>query len=144
VERTRHQLDVAGALLVLLAAGALIFGLLQGGVAWAWRSPPSLALFAVAAAATVAAAVVEIRAAGPIVPPWFWRRPALAGSGLAAITAGIHDVYLALALAAVGTLVAVLVLVPRRFALPGAKASAGPAGQAGPAAPMPSTGDKSG
>ena len=47
--------------------------------------------------------------------------------------------------AAVGTLVAVLVLVPRRFATaPGAAASTGPAGQAGPAAPVPSTGDKSG
>jgi hypothetical protein len=47
--------------------------------------------------------------------------------------------------AAVGTLVAVLVLVPRRFAIaPGAAASTGPAEQTGPAAPVPSTGDKSG
>jgi len=89
VVRTRHRIDVAGALLVLLAAGALIFGLLQGGVAWAWRSPPSIAVFAVAAAATVAAVVVERRAAEPIVPPWFWRRRALAGSGLAAIGLGL-------------------------------------------------------
>jgi ABC-type transport system involved in cytochrome bd biosynthesis fused ATPase/permease subunit len=65
----------------------------------------------------------------------------------AAITAGIHDVYLGLALAAVATLVAVLVLIPRRFAMPGAEASAGPAGQAGPAAqaaPAPSSGEKPG
>ena len=89
VVRTRHRIDVAGALLVLVAAGALIFGLLQGGVAWAWRSPPSIAVFAVAAAATVAAVVVESRAAEPIVPPWFWRRRALAGSGLAAIGLGL-------------------------------------------------------
>jgi ABC-type transport system involved in cytochrome bd biosynthesis fused ATPase/permease subunit len=54
---------------------------------------------------------------------------AAAGYLRAAITAGIHDVYLALALAAVGTLVAVLVLVPRRFVTtPGAAASADPAG----------------
>src|SRR5215467_9833100 len=71
------------------AAGALIFGLLQGGVAWAWRSPPSIAVFAVAAAATVAAVVVESRAAEPIVPPWFWRRRALSGSGLAAVGLGL-------------------------------------------------------
>src|SRR5215813_10436239 len=89
VVRTRHRIDVAGAVLVLLAAGAFIFGLLQGGVAWAWRSPPSIAVFAVAAAATVAAVVVESRAAEPIVPPWFWRRRALAGSGLAAIGLGL-------------------------------------------------------
>ena len=57
--------------------------------------------------------------------------PAAAGSLRAAITAGIHDVYLGLALAAVGTLVVVLVLVPPRFAtMPGATASAGPADRA--------------
>jgi MFS family permease len=89
VVRTRHRVDVAGAVLVLLAAGALIFGLLQGGVAWAWWSPPSIAVFAVAAAATVAAVTVESRAAEPIVPPWFWRRRALAGSGLAEIGLGL-------------------------------------------------------
>jgi hypothetical protein len=65
-----------------------------------------------------------------------------------AITAGIHDVYLGLALAAVATLVAVLVLVPRRFAtMPGATASAGPADRAEPAAqaaPAPSSGGKPG
>jgi EmrB/QacA subfamily drug resistance transporter len=89
VARTRHRIDVAGAVLVLLAAGALIFGLLQGGVAWAWASAPSIAVFAVAAAATVAAAVVESRAAEPIVPPWFWRRRVLSGSGLAAVGLGL-------------------------------------------------------
>ncbi len=89
VARTRHRIDVAGALLVLLAAGALVFGLLQGGVAWPWWSPPSIAVFAVAAAATVAAAMVESRAAEPIVPPWFWRRRVLAGSGLAAVGLGL-------------------------------------------------------
>jgi hypothetical protein len=51
---------------------------------------------------------------------------------------------LALALAAVGTLAGVLVIVPRRFATaPGAAASAGPADRAGPpaqAAPAPSIG----
>ncbi len=89
VARARHRIDVAGALLVLLAAGALIFGLLQGGVAWAWLSPPSAAVFAVAAAAAGAAVLVERRAAEPIVPPWFWSRRVLAGSGLAAVGLGL-------------------------------------------------------
>ena len=51
VRRTRHRIDAAGALTVLVAAGALMFGLLQGGVAWRWWSAPSIAVFAVAAAA---------------------------------------------------------------------------------------------
>jgi multidrug resistance protein len=89
VARTRHRIDLAGAVLVLLAAGALIFGLLQGGNAWPWWSPPSVAVFLAAAAATAAAVMVERRATEPIVPPWFWRRRVLAGSGLAALGLGV-------------------------------------------------------
>ena len=89
VTRTRRRIDLAGVLTVLLAAGALIFGLLQGGVAWPWWSPPSVAVFAVAVAAAAAAVLAERRAAEPIVPPWFWRRRVLAGSGVTAIGLGL-------------------------------------------------------
>jgi hypothetical protein len=64
-------------------------------------------------------------------------RPAELGQAAAgylrdAIAAATRDVYLGLALAAVATLVAVLVIVPRRFATgAGATASSGPAGPAG-------------
>ena len=89
VTRSRHRIDVLGALLMLVAAGALVFGLLQGGVAWGWRSGPSLLVFGVAIAATAAAVVTERRAAEPIMPPWFWRRRVLAGSGLGALGLGL-------------------------------------------------------
>jgi EmrB/QacA subfamily drug resistance transporter len=89
VERRSHQIDVAGAVSVLLAAGALIFGLLQGGVAWPWLSVQSVSVFAFAALAAVTAVLVERRAAEPIVPPWFWGRRVLAGSGLAAVGLGM-------------------------------------------------------
>ena len=89
VTRRRHRIDVAGTVLILLAAGALIFGLVQGGVAWGWLSAPSLAVFAVAAAATAGAVLAELRAAEPIVPPWFWTRRVLAGSGLASLGLGL-------------------------------------------------------
>jgi multidrug resistance protein len=80
VQRTRHRIDVAGAATMFVAAGALIFGLLQGGVAWAWWSVPSGLVFAVALAATALAVLAEHRAAEPILPPWFWRSRVLAGS----------------------------------------------------------------
>jgi Na+/melibiose symporter-like transporter len=89
VSRSRHRIDVPGALLMLVAAGALVFGLLQGGVAWGWLSGPSLAVFGVAVAATAAAIVVERHAAEPIMPPWFWGRRVLAGSGLGALGLGL-------------------------------------------------------
>jgi EmrB/QacA subfamily drug resistance transporter len=89
VARTRHRIDAAGALAVLVAAGALVFGLLQGGVAWGWLSPPSIAVFAVAAVATAAAVLAERRAAEPILPPWLWRQRMLAGSALTALGLGL-------------------------------------------------------
>jgi EmrB/QacA subfamily drug resistance transporter len=89
VSRSRHRIDVPGALLMLVAAGALVFGLLQGGVAWGWLSGPSVAVFGVAVAATAAAIVVERHAAEPIMPPWFWGRRVLAGSGLGALGLGL-------------------------------------------------------
>jgi MFS family permease len=89
VARSRHRVDVLGAVLMLVAAGALVFGLVQGGVAWGWRSGPSLSVFAVAVAAAAAAVVVERRAAEPIMPAWFWSRRVLAGSGLGALGLGL-------------------------------------------------------
>jgi multidrug resistance protein len=89
VTRSRHRIDAAGAVSMLVAAGALVFGLLQGGVAWGWWSGPSLAVFGVAVAATAAAVVIERRAAEPIMPPWFWGRRVLAGSGLGALGLGL-------------------------------------------------------
>ena len=89
VTRTRHQIDVAGAVTILLAAAMLIFGLLQGGVAWPWWSAPSVTVFAVAGLAAVAAVLAERRAAEPIMPGWLWRRRALAGSALASMGCGV-------------------------------------------------------
>ena len=85
----RHRVDVLGALLILVAAGSLVFGLLQGGVAWAWVSPPGVAVFAVSAAAAALAVVVERRAPEPIMPPWVWSRRVLAGSAVGALGLGV-------------------------------------------------------
>jgi EmrB/QacA subfamily drug resistance transporter len=89
VTAARHRVDVLGGLLILVAAGSLVFGLLQGGVAWGWLSPPGVAVFAVTALAASLAVVVERRAPEPIMPPWFWGRRVLAGSGLGAAGLGV-------------------------------------------------------
>jgi EmrB/QacA subfamily drug resistance transporter len=87
--RRHHRIDYAGAALLLLAAGALIFGLLQGGRAWPWLSAPSAALFTLALALSFALVVVERRAAEPIQPRWLWRHPVLIGSNLSMIGMGL-------------------------------------------------------
>jgi ABC-type transport system involved in cytochrome bd biosynthesis fused ATPase/permease subunit len=118
------------------SVGAAIFGAIFNAALAArlHAAPPALAGRLPQRVDQVGAALTRVAGLGR----------AAAGYLRAAVTAGIHDVYLALALAAVATLAAVLVLVPRRFAMPGAEASAGPAGRAGPAAqaaPAPSSGE---
>ncbi|MBA3308670.1 MAG: MFS transporter, partial [Nocardioidaceae bacterium] len=89
VERRRHRIDYAGAVLLLASAGLLIFGLLQGGTAWPWVSAPSLLVFAAAVGSGVAAVGVERRAAEPVMPLVLWTRRLTAGSYAATAVAGL-------------------------------------------------------
>ncbi|MQA11337.1 MAG: MFS transporter [Pseudonocardiaceae bacterium] len=89
VPRTEHRVDYLGATVVLLASGAVFFGLLQGGTAWGWTSPASLSVFGAAALFAVLAVFVERRAAEPIMPSWMWKRRVLAGSCLATVGLGL-------------------------------------------------------
>lgn len=88
-ERGQPSIDYPGALLVLLSVGTLIFGLLQGGIAWPWASWPSLLVFALAALLVAATIRVERRAAQPVIPGWLWRRRVLACSNLAVAGMGL-------------------------------------------------------
>ena len=60
---------------MLLTAGAslLILGLLEGGVCWPWFSLPSVAILGRRRLLLVAFALVERRAAEPILPGWVFR-----------------------------------------------------------------------
>ena len=88
-ERHRHRIDYPGAGLMLLAGGALIFGLLQGGQAWPWRSAPSLATFGTALVLLAATFRIERRAPEPIMPTWLWRNRVLAGANLSMVGMGL-------------------------------------------------------
>jgi multidrug resistance protein len=79
----RARVDWAGALAVFACGGALLTALVQGGVAWAWLSAPSLALFGAGLALAGAVVWVERRAADPIIPGWVWRRRTIAAVNLA-------------------------------------------------------------
>lgn len=88
-ERRQPRIDYAGAGLVLVAVGALVFGLLQGGQNWPWWSPASAAVFGVAAVAGLLAVRVEGRAAEPVMPGWLWRDRLLGGCNLSMIGMGL-------------------------------------------------------
>lgn len=92
-ERRSHTIDYAGAVLILVAIGLLIFGLLQGGQAWAWTSASSVLVFTLAALLLGVLVVVEQRAPEPMIPGWLWRWRLTCGASLA--TAGIGLVMMA-------------------------------------------------
>ena len=84
----RHAMDVAGAVLLTSGCSLLILGLLEGGVAWAWDSPVSIAVFVVGAVLLVAFLIVETRAAEPVLPLWVFRPRVLVGATLTAAGVG--------------------------------------------------------
>ena len=88
VKRRKHTIDYAGAALLTVGSSLLILGLLEGGVAWSWVSPVSVAIFLVGAALVAAFFLVERRAAEPMLPLWVFTRRVLAGSSLVALGVG--------------------------------------------------------
>ncbi|MER7349381.1 MFS transporter [Streptomyces aurantiacus] len=84
-----RRVDWPGALAVFAAGGVLLTALVQGGVAWAWLSAPSLALFAGGLLCVAAVVVIERRAADPIIPGWVWRRRPIAAVNLALGSLGL-------------------------------------------------------
>ncbi len=69
----RPAIDVAGSALLASGLTALVLVTPLGGTTLAWSSPALAALAAGGAAALVAFALVERRAAEPILPPRLWR-----------------------------------------------------------------------
>ncbi|MEZ0064682.1 EmrB/QacA subfamily drug resistance transporter [Streptacidiphilus sp. MAP12-20] len=82
-QQPRTRIDWLGAAGLFLTTSLLLFALVQGGVAWAWLSAPSLSVFAACAALGLGTFWVERRAAEPIMPGWVWRRRVIAGVNLA-------------------------------------------------------------
>ncbi len=88
IERTRHRVDYAGAALLTAGCSLIILGLLEGGVAWAWASLPSVAIFVVGVVLLVVFVLVERRAAEPVLPLWVFTRRTLIGGNLVAVVVG--------------------------------------------------------
>lgn len=92
--RGRPAIDYPGAALLTCGLTLVILGVLEGGQAWAWDSPVSVAILAVGAAALVAFAMVERTATDPVLPLWVFRRRLLITSG--ATSAGVGAILLGL------------------------------------------------
>jgi EmrB/QacA subfamily drug resistance transporter len=74
VERQKHRLDFAGAIVLTVALSLLILAVLEGGQAWAWLSWQSIGAFSIAAMLLAAFVLIERRAAEPVLPLWLFSR----------------------------------------------------------------------
>ncbi len=88
VEHRPHQLDYLGATLLASGCTLLILGLLEGGEAWAWTSPISVAVLGAGAILLVAFVFVERRAVEPVLPLWVFSRRLLVTSSLVGLGVG--------------------------------------------------------
>src|SRR5215217_1037746 len=88
VDRRRPRIDYAGAGVLTVALTLLILGLLEGGQAWAWSSPQSVAVLAVGAVLLGVFVVIERRAADPVVPLRLLRNRLLVTTSLVAACVG--------------------------------------------------------
>jgi EmrB/QacA subfamily drug resistance transporter len=89
VVRRRHRIDYAGSLLLTGGGVLLLLALLEGGVRWAWGSGTSVGLLIASGVLLVGFALVERRAAEPVLPPWVFRQRVLVSAMLASLVVGV-------------------------------------------------------
>lgn len=94
VDRGHPRIDYRGATLLSTGLTLVILGVLEGGQAWRWDSPASVAVLGIGLAALVAFGFVERGAAEPVLPLWVFRRRLLVSSGL--LSVGVGAILLAL------------------------------------------------
>jgi EmrB/QacA subfamily drug resistance transporter len=88
VTRSEHTIDYAGAAALAAGCSLLILALLEGGVAWAWSSITSVVVFAAGLILILVFAVIERRAAEPVLPGWAVSRRILAAGNLVSFSVG--------------------------------------------------------
>ncbi|WP_448003541.1 MDR family MFS transporter [Agromyces bauzanensis] len=94
VERRRHRIDVAGALVLTAGLSLLILAVLEGGQGWAWLSWQSLGGFGLAAVLFAVFVAIERRAAEPVLPLGIFSRrliltTSLMSFGIGAVLIGL-------------------------------------------------------
>jgi EmrB/QacA subfamily drug resistance transporter len=88
VERRRPQIDYAGAGVLTVALTLLVLGLLEGGQAWAWASPQSVAVLGGGVVLLGVFVAIERRAADPVVPLRLLRQRLLVATSLVSACVG--------------------------------------------------------
>ncbi len=85
----RRPIDVTGAVVLALAAGLLLLGLLEGGIRWDWASPAGVGIFVAAALLLGVFVAVERRAPDPVLPLWVFRDRVLNAATIGSFVVGM-------------------------------------------------------
>jgi EmrB/QacA subfamily drug resistance transporter len=88
VEHHRRPIDYLGSATLTAGVTALLLGLLQGGEAWAWGSPESLATFGAAGLLLAVFLWAETRAPEPVLPLSLFRNRVIAVASIAGALSG--------------------------------------------------------
>lgn len=89
VEKQRHDIDYAGSAMIFLAVSALMFILIQGGVAWPWVSWQVGGLLMFTLVIFFLFIRQEQRAKEPVMPLGLWKDRLIVLSNLATLTTGV-------------------------------------------------------
>ncbi len=92
VEPRRHRIDFTGSALLLAGMVLVILDLLEGGVAWAWLSTPSLLILGGGIGLLLLFVGVESRAPEPVLPLWVFGRRLLVGANLGSLIVGLLSI----------------------------------------------------
>jgi EmrB/QacA subfamily drug resistance transporter len=88
VEPRVRVIDYLGTALLTAGLTLAVLGVLEGGQAWAWGSPVSIAVLGGGALLLAVFVRVERRAPDPVLPLWMFRRRLLVATGLVSACAG--------------------------------------------------------
>nr|WP_042190487.1 MDR family MFS transporter [Kibdelosporangium sp. MJ126-NF4]CEL19380.1 drug resistance transporter, EmrB/QacA family [Kibdelosporangium sp. MJ126-NF4]CTQ94821.1 drug resistance transporter, EmrB/QacA family [Kibdelosporangium sp. MJ126-NF4] len=88
ITRSKHKIDYLGSVLLTVGMSLVLLGLLEGGVAWAWNSVPSVLIFTVGVLTLVAFGFVERKAAEPVLPLWVFQNRTIVGGNLMSLIVG--------------------------------------------------------
>lgn len=88
IERSKQRIDYTGSALLTIGLSLVLLGLLEGGVAWAWNSAPSLLIFTAGVVTLVAFGLVERKAVEPVLPLWVFTSRTLVGGNLMSMIVG--------------------------------------------------------
>lgn len=84
-----HKIKFTGAAFMLISSAVVMYGLLQGGQAWAWFSWNSLGIVSLSAVLIFITVRLERKNPEPVMPSWIWKNRVLLGTNLALVGMGV-------------------------------------------------------